>query len=127
MILVQVATATDEEWGAYLVELGKAAKAGANLLVIAAGPGPTAPQRRALKNVGLPASLHTAVVSASPVARMMTKILGWVHPNMFAFTPAEMDEAFNRLGVPLERRKDALEQIASMRAELSGSSADPAR
>lgn len=120
-VAVHLAKATDAEWARYAEELAKVGKGGArSLLVIADGPGPTPAQRRMMKDEDWFKTFRTAVVTKSPVVRVIASVIAWVTPNMFVFAPDQIQAAFECLSIPEDARPRVLDEIASMRARILG-------
>lgn len=128
VLLVQSGVATDEEWDAWVATVASSEKAGVRkMLVIVEDGSVTGKQRRQLNALGLPPDYRTVIVTDSSVARVVVSIISWVHKQMFTFSPAQLDEAFTCLEIPVADRPAILDEIASLRAKLlGGPNADPA-
>lgn len=127
IVAVDLAKANDEEWRACDEAVSRAFEQGVrNMLIIADGPGPTSVQRRAMKDKAWFGALRFGVVSSSPVVRTICTVGSWIMPNLHAFAPNEIEQAFERLSIPADERPRILDEIASMRARiLGGPNADP--
>lgn len=120
-ILAHAAIAPDaEEWTRYVLELASFGKTHENvrLLVVADSAGPSAAQRDELSRHA-PRTIVTAVVTTSVFVRSIVSLLRWRNSTIRAFAPANMDGALTHLSVPASERAAVLEQVATMRAQLS--------
>jgi hypothetical protein len=116
---------TAEEWTRYVLALEALGREHrqVTLLVVADAAGPTSPQRDELARHA-PKGIRTSVVTTSTIARSIVSLLGWLDPNIRAFSPTAIDAALNYLAVRPDERPSILRQVASMRVQLSGIGVD---
>lgn len=122
MILVHGSTPpATEDWRDYCRALQIVGRehAGVTLLVVSDDVGPSNAQRDELRRHA-PKSIRTSVVTTSAFARSIVTLIGWVDPNIRAFAPVAIDDAFKHLSITASDRPTVLRRVAAMRARLSG-------
>jgi len=110
-----------EDWRVYVAALATAlAEHGVRkLLVVSAGGGPNAAQRKLLVDAIVPAlggdirALKTAVCTSSPLARGITVALGWLSSaSLTGFGYDERRQALDFLAVAVSRQRVVLLAVA---------------
>jgi hypothetical protein len=108
----------DEEWGAYFEAVSPLDPLKTRTLVFTRGGGPNADQRARVKALLNGRTSLVSVVTESVWVRTLVKVLQWDNPQMRAFSPDEMDEAYRHLRLTPAEIDAASREMAAMRREL---------
>lgn len=110
----------DPEWTEYLEALRAGIHRGERLrvLVVTPGSGPNMRQRKELNEVFQGMSTPTAVVTSSTVGRAVVTLLALRNPDIRAFEPGRMSEAFEYLSIPPPQRERLQALVDTLRAEV---------
>jgi len=112
---------SDAEWDAYLGRADEWLLELHGILVVSDGGGPTSSQRRALKKLLAEKARHNAsfaLISPSLLARGIVLAINLFDPNIRAFRPEDVDQAFNFLRVPTAERQELLALAKRLREEI---------
>jgi hypothetical protein len=109
-------TPRDEEWDETLrlLTLSPAELDRIKVLVVTDGGGPTPEQRKRLSRATGGKPLHAAVVSESVKVRFIVSSVALFMSKVQSFRVDEIDAAFNHLGLSVQERRVATENIAEM-------------
>jgi hypothetical protein len=110
------------EWDSYLFFLEDqfGTRGRYNFLVFTGGAGPTAGQRQKVNDVIAPVvdNIKAAVLTSSQLARGIVTVLAWIFPVYHAFTPDQVDEAIQFLGVAEPDAPKVKQLLADLQEEL---------
>ena len=114
---------TDEDWAEYVEVYREGAfeHGVSKLLVISAGGGPNARQRRAVLTAlaGKEGTIRTAICSSSAMARGITTAIGWMTPaQLRSFGYEDRHAALDYLEVPAAKHADILQKVRALIDDL---------
>lgn len=110
----------ESDFNEYILFLNRNLKTGIPLrsIVIERGPGLSAAQRKLLTDTTAKFQPVVAVVTPSALGRGVVTALSWFNKNFKAFTPAEMEGAFQHVGIPASLIVEVRRVITSLQTEL---------
>jgi hypothetical protein len=116
-------TPGDDEWQAVIDMVRDRDADIESALIFSDGGGPNAHQRKLYaREVARSKSRPRAVVTASALARGIVTAISWLGPRMKAFSPDELPEALDFLGITQARWAPLLNEVAKFRLQLASTS-----
>lgn len=110
---------SDPEWERYIAGLASMKDLNAlRSIVFTDGGAPNLSQRRALNDFLADRQVLGAVVSHSHLVRGVVTALRWYNPKIRAFSPREIQTAFDYVGVRPEELDPVWETVERLRARL---------
>lgn len=113
---------SDEEWDAYIDFLKIHMKMAWSLrILVYAGAGPSAPQRKKLNDVttSYPGKARIAVVTSSALVRSAVQAARWFDSRYQAFAPQDIDTALVWLELPSSRFVDVKRTVSALQVSLA--------
>jgi hypothetical protein len=114
-----VATPTDHEWSAFLGAFARHGVYGAQRLVFTDGGFPSPQQQARLRTIIKRRLVPTAVVSDNRRIYMTARVASWFNGSTDGFRVADLEDAFDFLRIPNERRGIARAALRELR-DLNG-------
>jgi hypothetical protein len=123
MILVHTSRPpSSSEWAEYVAAVAARDPIKLRTLVFTDGGAPNSPQRKEVTAALGGHASRGAIVSASMIVRGAVTALGWFNPLIRAFSPNEIDDAIQYLGVPPEEVPLVWAEVHRLRERLGDDS-----
>jgi len=115
---------SDAEWAIYLRDIERHGIERTLQLIYTEGSGPSATQRRDLKELLDGRAVPVAVMSSSAAVRGMVTAMSWFNTKIRAFAPADLGEALAYLEIPTSRAELIERELAGLRLSLGHADAE---
>ena len=111
IVVVGTSTPTDADWGELVAAMRR--ERHQRTLVVSAGGGPSAGQRKAILDASGGKGLPAAIISDSVVVRGIATAIAWFVPEVRVFPPGDLQGALDHLKItiPVESVQRVIDEL----------------
>lgn len=115
LVVQPVEPPTDDEW---TFALAKMRERRACVLVLTDGGSPTEPQRERMRDALRGRTVPMAIVSASPIPRLVTSVVALFNKAVASFGPESIDRAYAFLGLDAAERERVAQALLAVQRTI---------